>query len=81
MFSNVPFSAEPWYLCNREVSKFGVFAHTQHHWKLFFVTTTYREKLRVTINANENLKMDPQVLMDTVLDKLKQEIAQYAKDE
>ena len=79
LFSNIPISADPWYLCNREAQKFGFFAHTHHEWKLFIVVTTYKERLRVTLSANENLKMDPQVLLDSVSDTLRQEIAQLNK--
>ena len=81
LFSNVPFVEEPWYLFNKEVVKYGVFAHTQYEWKLFFVATTYRKKLRLTAIANENMKMDVGILLDIAIKNLKQEISQFSKTE
>eukprot|EP00343_Euplotes_focardii_P001113 CAMPEP_0205802310 /NCGR_PEP_ID=MMETSP0205-20121125/4584_1 /ASSEMBLY_ACC=CAM_ASM_000278 /TAXON_ID=36767 /ORGANISM="Euplotes focardii, Strain TN1" /LENGTH=171 /DNA_ID=CAMNT_0053068501 /DNA_START=798 /DNA_END=1310 /DNA_ORIENTATION=- len=63
-FSNVPFSSEPWHVCNKEAKKIGVFSHNHHHTNLFFVATTYKGELFLTATANEALKMDPQLLVD-----------------
>lgn len=78
-YSNVPWSKEPMYLFNREVYSLGCFAHNQHHVQLFFVGSTYRGKFRVTMMANENLKFNPQELIDIITDKLHSDISQHAK--
>jgi len=80
-YSNVPCSNEPWFILNKEVTKIGVFAHQQHNWRLFFVAATYRRKLRLSVVANENLKMDPQQLINNALEIIKQDIEENCKDD
>ncbi|CAI2364091.1 unnamed protein product [Moneuplotes crassus] len=74
VFSNIPFSSEPWYLCNREVSKLGAFSNVYYNLKVFFVAMTYKEELRLTCSANAQLKMDPQLLLDYALDFIEEDI-------
>jgi hypothetical protein len=77
LYSNVPVSEEPWYICNKATNKIGSFAHTQHDWRLFMVCSTYRGELRLTCTANEKLKMDPQILIDFTNDILLEEVKKY----
>ncbi|CAI2367833.1 unnamed protein product [Moneuplotes crassus] len=76
VYSNVPFSSNPWYLCNKEVTKIGAFASIYYNWKVFFAAMTYRDELRLTISANAQLKMDPQLLLDNILDFIEDDIRQ-----
>ena len=48
VYSNIPFSSEPWHICNRESKKIGTFSNVYFDWKLFFVATTYKDELRLT---------------------------------
>jgi hypothetical protein len=77
LYSNVPLSEEPWYICNKATKRIGMFAHTQHDWRLFMVCSTYRGELRLTCIANEKLKMDPQMLLDFTNDLLLEEVKKY----
>mmetsp|Transcript_14153 Transcript_14153/g.12490 ORF Transcript_14153/g.12490 Transcript_14153/m.12490 type:complete len:200 (+) Transcript_14153:758-1357(+) len=81
VFSNVPFSAEPWYICNKEAKKIGVFSNVYYNWKIFFAACTYRDKLRLSLNANANLKMDPQLLLDYCHELLEEEIEKYGNND
>ena len=78
LYSNVPFSSEPWHICNKVAHKIGVFAHTQHDWKFFFIVTTYKGEIRLTAIAHENLKMDPQLLLDYCHDMMLEEIEKHS---
>lgn len=70
LFSNVPFAEEPWYFCNKEVIRFGVFANAQHSITFNLVALTYRGQLRFTIMSKENLKMNPQQLLDNIMSNI-----------
>ena len=39
--------------------------------------TTYKDELRLTAIANENLKMNPQILIDHATNIIKQDIKKY----
>ncbi|CAI2367753.1 unnamed protein product [Moneuplotes crassus] len=80
VFSNIPFSSEPWYLCNKEVTKVGAFASIYFNWKIFFAAMTYRDELRLTISANAQMKMNPQLLLDYVLDFIEEDIRKIEGD-
>ena len=77
VYSNVPFSSKAMHICNKAVHKIGVYSRCYYDWKLFFVATTYRNELWLTAMGNENLKMDPQLLIDYTLDFLEKEIEEF----
>jgi NRPS condensation-like uncharacterized protein len=79
VYSNVPLSSEPWCILGKKVSKIGVFPHTQHKWKIFYVVTTYWNEMRISISANENLKLDPQKLLELGVATIKRDIAQRSR--
>lgn len=79
LFSNVPFSKEPWNFCNKEVKELGVFANLQHEWKFNFVVITYKNMVRFTVMAKQQLKMDPQKLLNSMVRNIKNDIQQHAK--
>jgi hypothetical protein len=81
LYSNVPFSSEPWHICNKVAHKIGVFGHTQLNWKFFLIVTTYKGEIRLTAIAHENLKMDPQLLLDYCQDMLLEEIEKMSGDD
>ena len=76
MFSNIPFPSESFHICNREVTDVALFANYFYNWRINFVAMTYKGKLKFMIMADRNLKMDPQQLMNLVVDELKEQIAQ-----
>ena len=78
LFSNVPFSAEPWHFCNKEILEFGVFANCQINWGINFVCITYKKMMRLYIMANSELKMDPQQLINNIIEEIKNEIKENA---
>jgi len=81
MYSNVPFPSEGWHFCNKKAVSIKTFANIQHNWKYFFIVTTFRGKIALSSVANENLKMDPQKLIDIAIRNLKEEIATHAKSD
>ena len=48
IYSNIPFSSEPFYICNKQITKLRVFSNTYYRWKCFFAATTYRNELSLT---------------------------------
>lgn len=81
LFSNVPFSNEKWYFCNKEVIRFGAFANVQHGTSMNLVAFTYKNEMRFTISSKSDLKMDVQKLMDNVIDYIDADIKQNAKSD
>ena len=79
VFTNVPFSDVPWHFCNKEVTELGVFANWQIDWNLNFGTITYKKKVKFYIMANSELKMNPQELIDIVVNEISNEIKQNSK--
>uniref|UniRef100_A0A7S3P184 Diacylglycerol O-acyltransferase n=1 Tax=Euplotes crassus TaxID=5936 RepID=A0A7S3P184_EUPCR len=77
VFSNVPFSTDPWYVCSKKVNRIAAFSNVYYNWKVFFVVTTYRDELMITAMANDKLKMDTQKLIQAAIDILKTEIQEY----
>lgn len=75
MFSNVPFSTEPWHFCNKEIRRFGVFVNVQGETCVNFVAVTYKGNLRLTVMAKNQLKMDPARLLDIVVQQIEDDIA------
>jgi hypothetical protein len=79
IYSNVPLSSEPWYICNKKASKIGAFPHTENQFRMFIVCTTYCGEIRLTAVGHENLKMDIQPLLDNINGVLLEEIEKYSK--
>lgn len=83
IFSNVPVSETPVYMANRALKRVGVFGNMSYNWKLFLVATTYKGNLFLNFCANSQLEMDPQRLLDLVVENIEKDIrkSEHLKDE
>ncbi|CAI2367884.1 unnamed protein product [Moneuplotes crassus] len=77
MFTNLPMSSEPCYIANREIKKIGVFPKMHNAVNLFFVASTYKDRLYLNVSANANLKMDAQLLLDNACEYLAKDIQNF----
>ena len=76
MFSNIPFPSSAFHICNREVTDLALFANYFYSCRTNFVAVTYKNQLRFMIMADRRLKIDPQKLIDIVVEELKEQIQQ-----
>ena len=74
-FSNVPFSEEPFYFLNKQVLNFWAFSNLMIELNVFLVCITYRKMVKFSLITKENLKMDPQDLLDNIVNKIKEDIS------
>lgn len=80
MFSNVPFSTEPWYFCNKEIKRFRVFVNVQQCIGTNIVAVTYKNNLRLTVTTKNQLKMDPAELLDIMVQQIEDDIAKSKQE-
>ena len=81
IFSNIPFSEVSWYLWNKEITEFGAYVNCQLECNLNIVCITYKKMMRLYVMANSELKMNPQELIDIIIDEITEEIKEHCKSE
>ena len=70
LFTNVPFPSEPFYIWNRQVTDISLFGNYYGDLRTNFGALTYNGKLQFMNMTDKNMKMDPQQLLDLVVQEI-----------
>lgn len=79
ILTNVPFSKNTWYICNKEVYRFAAFVNTIEKVKFVILIFSYKDTFRINLSAKSTLKHDVSDLLSLIEENIDEEINKLTK--
>jgi hypothetical protein len=77
--SNIQFAEQKWKFFGQDCYRRGLWASKREQFKVFLMPITYEDKFKVQLITNWTIKMDPQKLVDHIVDVINEDMADKIK--